>query len=384
MRIAFVTDYDPDDVHAWSGCGLYIRKALESAGCRVSTIGNLKVPLHCKPLLKAKSLLYGRIQHKTFHFNRERSVLRAYAEQVNRALEKIDCDILFSPGTLPISYIETEKPIVFWTDATFAGLIDFYPEFANLCSDTRASGNCAEQAALSRCRVGFYSSSWAVRTALENYDVAANKLKVVPFGANIECARTPDDIRQIIARRDRGVCKLLFAGVAWQRKGGDVAVQTAELLRQRGIKTELHIVGCTPPDPIPAGLIQHGFVSKKTDAGRREFARLFAESHFLILPTRAECFGVVCAEAASFGLPTLTSNVGGMRTTIVEGKTGFTIPHSEGASKYAEHIERLWSSPAAYEEMALSAFDDFTHRLNWNASGRLAAHWMQEFCAQAA
>jgi glycosyltransferase involved in cell wall biosynthesis len=384
LRVAYVTSYDPDDVHAWSGCGVYIRKSLESAGCRISTIGNLKIPLQIKPLLKAKSILYGRIQNKTYHFDRERAVLRSYAAQVNRALRSVEHDVVFSPSTLPIAFIETKKPVVFWTDATFAGLIDFYPEFQNLCADTRASGNFAEQSALSRCHLAFYSSDWAVQTALQHYAVAAEKLKVLPFGANIECSRTSDDVLQFLAQKRGRVCKLLFAGVAWQRKGGDVAVRAAELLNDRGIKTELHVVGCAAPDPVPEWVIQHGFVSKKTESGHRKLAQLFSQSHFLILPTRAECFGVVCAEASSFGLPTLTGRVGGMQTTITEGRNGFTISHAEGAQKYCEHIERLWASREAYEDLSLSSFAEFTSRLNWNASGLLAADWMQQACAKAA
>lgn len=384
LRIAYVTSYDPDDVHAWSGCGVYIRKALESAGCRISTIGNLKIPLQIKPLLKAKAILYGRIQNKTYHFDRERSVLRSYAAQVNRALRNVEHDIVFSPSTLPIAFIETKKPVVFWTDATFAGLIDFYPEFHNLCADTRTSGNFAEQCALSRCRLAFYSSDWAVQTALQHYAVTPEKLKVVPFGANIECSRTSEDVMRLLAQKRGRVCKLLFAGVAWHRKGGDVAVRTAELLHERGIKAELHVVGCGAPEPVPEWVVQHGFVSKKTESGRRKLAQLFSQSHFLILPSRAECFGVVCAEASSFGLPTLTARVGGMQTTITEGRNGFTISHAEGADKYCDHIERLWASREAYKDLSLSSFAEFTSRLNWNASGRLAADWMQQACANAA
>src|SRR4051812_15829872 len=94
LRIAYVTTYDPFDVHTWSGSGFFIRRALENAGCEVLPIGNLGVPLRCKPLMKAKSLLYSKFKRQQYHFDRERSVLRAYAAQVADALRRIECDIV--------------------------------------------------------------------------------------------------------------------------------------------------------------------------------------------------------------------------------------------------------------------------------------------------
>src|SRR5438045_451075 len=85
LRIAFVTTYDSDNVEAWSGCGYYIRRALEHAGCEIIPVGNLRVPLAIKPLLKIKSLLY-RKRKQVYHFDREPAVLGAYAAQVERAL----------------------------------------------------------------------------------------------------------------------------------------------------------------------------------------------------------------------------------------------------------------------------------------------------------
>ena len=94
----------------------------------------------------------------------------------------------------------------------------------------------------------------------------------------------------------------------------------------------------------------HGFVSKASQAGSHTLHELFARSHFLILPTRADCTPVVIPEACSFGLPVLTSDVGGIPTIVQNGTNGFAFPVDAGAETYCEAIETLWSSREAYVE----------------------------------
>ena len=70
-------------------------------------------------------------------------------------------------------------------------------------------------------------------------------MKVVPFGANISRQQNLEDVRRMIGQRPTNCCKLLFVGVDWCPKGGDIAVEIARGLNQRGLETEATIVGCT-------------------------------------------------------------------------------------------------------------------------------------------
>lgn len=378
MKIAYVTTYDSSDIHAWSGSGNYILGALQSAGFQTEHIGGLRDRYSF--IIKIKKAFYAKILSKTYLRNREPTLLKNYATQVERALALISCDVVFSPGTIPIAYLRTEKPIVFWTDATFSGMIDFYPGFSNLCAETIKNGNKMEQSALSKCRIAIYSSEWAANTAIQNYDVDPAKVKVVPFGANISCNRNLQDINSIIENKNFDTCRLLFVGVDWFRKGGDIALIVADLLTQRGIRTELHIVGCNPAISLPTFVKQHGFLSKSTEEGRRSLDKLMTESHFLILPSRAECYGVVFAEASSFGLPSLATRVGGIPTAIQDGKNGQTFPLDESSEKYCDYIERFMSSKQEYNELALSSFREYSERLNWLSAGKKVYDLIQKFC----
>ena len=49
--------------------------------------------------------------------------------------------------------------------------------------------------------------------------------------------------QRMIEARPNDRCRLLFVGIGWERKGGDVAVEVARLLNDRGLPTELTMLG---------------------------------------------------------------------------------------------------------------------------------------------
>lgn len=381
MKIAYVTTYESSDIHAWSGLGSYILRALQDAGFQTECIGNLREGNNWAQLSRLKRKYYTSVLSRQYLGDREPGILKWYAAQVKQRLASVHHDIVFSPGTIPIAYLQTKKPIVFWADATFAGMIDFYPGFSNLCNETIKNGNKMEQLALSKCRLAIYFSEWAANTAIKNYNVDPAKVKVVPFGANIPCSRDLTEIGKIIDVKRFDICKLLFLGVDWHRKGGQKALEVASLLNQRGIRTELLIAGCKQPYiNLPSFAKYHGFISKRTEEGLKDLETLFSESHFLILPSKAECYGVVFAEASSFGLPSLATKVGGIPTAIHDGKNGWTFPLDVTTEAYCDYIGRYMSSKADYKELALSSFQEYSERLNWLSANRKVYDLLQEFC----
>ncbi len=367
MKLAYVTTYKASNIHAWSGLGYHILRALQNDDFQTECIGPLKERYFL--YTKAKTLFYRTVLSKRYNRDREPIQLIDYANQVQKHLKLINCDLVFSPGTIPIAYLKTDKPIIFWTDATFAGMKDFYPGGSNLCQETIRDGNKMEQLALSKCQLAIYSSKWAAETAVENYDVDPQKVKVVNFGPNIECERNFKDIDLLTDKKNFDICKLIFIGVDWYRKGGSKTLEIAQKLNQRGLRTELHIVGCDPPIELPSFVKNYGFLSKKNHQDIELLNNLMSESHFLILPSIAECAGVVFAEASSFGLPSITTNVGGTTSMVVDGKNGFTFELDEKNDKYCDVIEKLMNSKTQYKELSKSSFHEYSTRLNWKTAG---------------
>lgn len=381
MRIAYVTEYDALDIHQWSGLGYFIARCLEEQGFSMDYIGSLEKPFLARPIGKVKRLYY-RLGGRNFLPGRDPRLVKAYARQIERHPALVHADVIFSPGSIPVSYLNARVPIVIWTDATFAGMVDFYPAFSNLCRESIVHGNTLERSALERCHTILYSSEWAAHSATRHYGTDPRKVRVLPFGGNVLHDHTRQEVMAFIRQRDRSVCRLLFLAVDWYRKGGEIALQVAGELQASGVPVELHVAGCVPPVPVPEYVHRHGFLTKSDREGRDRLDRLMRESHFLLLPTRADATPLVINEACSYGLPTLASDVGGITSLIENGRNGYVFTSGSTASSYAEVIRRAWMNETEYAALCHTCFEEYENRLSWRASGRKLKALLEEIGQQ--
>lgn len=364
MKISYVTTYDAHDIHNWSGLGFSIARALEDQGAELDYVGRLNTGLGFR--FRTVTL---RCLGKMPLGDRAPVMADYYARRARRLLRP-DSDLIFSPGTLPIALMKSHLPKVIYCDATFAGMLDFYPDFSNLPDEAVRMGNYLEQKALENCSLAIYSSEWAADSAIRHYGADPKKIRVVPFGANLRKHRTLAQILADIDGRSRITCKLFFPAVQWERKGGDTALQVARALIRAGIPTELHVAGLTELPPMPPFVVNHGFISKSAGDGNQRMEKLFSESHFLILPSRADCTPVVINEASSFGLPSVTTDVGGIPSVVRDGLNGKTFSPDAPPEQYARFIMDHFRDPQNYRRLAVSSFQEFRRNLNWETSGR--------------
>ncbi len=215
-----------------------------------------------------------------------------------------------------------------------------------------------------------YPSEWARNDALNNYDVAKEKVKVINFGSTIESKFTEEEIIENIDKKRDKPLKLFFAGIEWNRKGGEEAIAAFQLIRKTLKDTELHIAGI-PKDEIPKieNIHSFGFLKKDNPEEYEKLKELFSDSHFFIVPSKAETFGMVFAEAGSYGLPVITSNIGGIPAVIKNEVNGFTLDLDEFPKKAADIIISLYTDKEKYKALSLSSFNEFKERLNWKRAG---------------
>jgi glycosyltransferase involved in cell wall biosynthesis len=204
------------------------------------------------------------------------------------------------------------------------------------------------------------------------YGADASKVHVVPFGANIESAPNAAEVARMIDQRSTNVCKLLFVGAAWFRKGGDIAVDVARDLNAAGLPTELLVVGSQPrmAGRLPGFVRYHGAISPSSPTRLAQFSALLADAHFMLLPTRADCTPVVFNEANAFGVPCLTTRVGGITTVIKDGVNGWTFGPDAAVSSYCDYIWTQFNARERYRELARAAQNEYETRLNWSVAGR--------------
>jgi glycosyltransferase involved in cell wall biosynthesis len=368
MHFVIVGGRDPSDDDTWSGTPKNLAASLQRGGHRVTTIGPLPPIETLWPRMKAQC--YRRILGQDYVTIRDPAAVRARAPQANKMLrEHADVDAVIALHPADAAYLQSPAPLIFVHDATWHQLLDFYPRYARrrLAKETINGGHELDRLAIGNCDTAIYSSRWSAQSAVFDCGLSADKATVHPFGANLASAHGDGELEQAISLRGRGPCRLLFVGIDWFRKGGDIAVAIARQLRDRGVAVELQLVGCDAPVENDDVVRKVGFLSKKDPAQAAHLARLFLQADFLLLPSRADCTPIVLSEAAANGVPVVATQVGGVGELVQSGTWGMTFRPGAPPSDFAGWIQQTFVSRGAYEKMASAARQDYDKRLNWDS-----------------
>ncbi len=383
MKIAYFFHRDAANPAVQSGRPASILSELQALGVEVEPV----FPLRARPSARwiAKKIFY-RLLGRHYRWDREPAFLANFAREFTTKTSGKRVDVVFSPGSEVVSRLRTARPITFCADATFANLVDYYEDFTALSREYFRQGHIQEAAALGRAALAVYPSDWAARSAIEYYGTAPERVAVIPFGANLGRHNRRDQVRRWIEDRPQRHLSLLFVGRDWRRKGGEIVVATAKRLVQAGRRVQLEIVGC----PVPTrhrhlGWIrQHGVLDTNTPAHVQRLTQLFAQAHFLFVPSRAEAYGMVFAEGNAFGLPVVTTATGGIPSIISHDRNGLLLAPDTGAADYADAISAAWAEPGRYRQLCLQAFGEFERRLNWRIFCRQYLERVAACCEQPA
>lgn len=364
VRIALVSIGNPEDVNVWSGIPHSILQELRKQATSVHAVALSRGFRY----LYTPAKLWHRFRKTEMQLDRHPLALREYRRQIEQQLRRVRVDAVLATSSIPVTGLRIDVPVLFWTDAVFDAMVDYYPAvFRSLDREERALCHRQEGDALLSATHALYSSDWAVRAAQRYYEVGPAKTSVAEFGANL-CADLCEGEAESLAeaRSLRSPLNLLFVGVDWKRKGGDIALEATRLLNERGVPAVLHVAGCA--SPASEHVRNYGFLNRGTAEGRNKLTGLFREASVFLFPTRAEAAGIVFAEASSFALPIVTTDTGGVGTYVVENENGVRLPMAAGAADYADAVERIWRNPALYRALSLGARRQYEERLNWQVS----------------
>ena len=211
------------------------------------------------------------------------------------------------------------------------------------------------------------ASEWNKRSAMEDYSISPDKITVALCGANMDVVPAVNELKPYTDP----VYHLLFLGVEWERKGGEIALEAFRQLRSRGIQTHLHIIGCVPPHDLGTekGITIIPFLNKNDEADFRRLQQIFLQTAVLFLPTRAECAGVVFSEASAYGIPSITTDTGGVRTYVEDGVNGYALPIQAGSTDYADILEKILHDPAQLDKLRASSRKRYEEKQNWHLWG---------------
>lgn len=368
MKVTYLTSYDAQNVEAWSGTGYYIIDML-SKFAEVECVGNTLPPHPRSETLKRG--FYKRLLGKRYLLHYKDYISRNIAREAEKRISP-DSDIILSPEYLALPYLKRDRKIVLYTDATFRNLKDFYPFYSNLTWESVVSAERLQRKAFKNADMLVNASEWSMRSMIDDYGVPADKVAMIEYGANLD--RVPDigKVETSISSRNTRVCNLLFMGKNWKRKGGATAVEVAAAMNATGHETVLHVVGApeSVTGPLPSFVRNHGYINKNEPEGRMLLEELLLSAHFLISPTSAECFGIAYAEANAYGLPVLSTNVGGTRTVVRDNVNGKLFELGESPGSYAGYASKVLHDKSAYRELCMNSRREYEERLNWDTTGR--------------
>ncbi|HMJ89673.1 MAG TPA: glycosyltransferase family 4 protein [Candidatus Acidoferrum sp.] len=371
MKVLFISPGDPlTEPLLWAGIARSILDLMREEG--------LDVTLQVVPRTFAEKAM--RMRRKLHWVGGRRGyelwsdplVFAARGRALRKAIRGMSYDVVFSWMPWCLRLVDSSKPKLFWYDTTFVQTQPLY--FANLTASSTRRCTAIDRRATEEAVCAIYSTKWAADSAVRDYGILEEKVRVLPFGPNLE-APTDTEMIQVWAARHKsrlmGI-KCLFVGLDWKRKGGDVAVEAVRLLRSRNVNVELHIVGATPVlnGDDKTFVKCHGKLDKSKEPEREEMKRLYRESHIFVLPTRADSSPVAMSEAFAFGLPCIVSGNGGICQMVTQGVDGIAhqlSPHL--ASDVAHSIERLAQDTNAFELMAKAARSASRERFSWKRSG---------------
>lgn len=367
MKIAFVSKFDPLNRTSWSGIFSSMVRSLERH-CGEVTLIQPQTP-SLDRVLGSMSRVSQFATGKRYDWTRSVALALRHGAWLTQRLRGKRFDAVFSPaGAAQLAFLKTSIPIVYSSDATFTLIKDLYDERSQYLSVFLWEADFLEQHAIRRAATLLYPSEWAAESAVRDYGAQREKVHVFPYGANLETIPQRSDLP---ARGTDGPCRLLFLGVDWKRKGGAIAWETLIELDRMGVSAELTVCGCIPP----AGFEHKSFrvipfLNKNDPAQEAELRGLLQNAHFLLLPTRGECFGIVFCEAAAYGLPSIATRTGGVEGAVRDGTNGYLLPPVAGGRDYAALIAGTFGDAVRYQALCASSRNRYEQNLNWDVWGK--------------
>ncbi|MCV6628480.1 MAG: glycosyltransferase family 4 protein [Flavobacteriaceae bacterium] len=188
------------------------------------------------------------------------------------------------------------------------------------------------------------------RIYLKNRLVNKNNSSLI-FGSGI-------DLKPNYPQRDNARFTFLCVGRLVYEKGIHNYLQAAKLCKERGYDFRFVLIGPLEEDSenLNAEMLEQHKEAVEWLGSRNDVAEWMKGVDAFVLPTFREGFSRVLLEAASFGLPMITTNVPGCKEIVAHDKEGYLIGVNN-TQQLADAMIKLASNPQKAKVMGANAFD---------------------------
>jgi len=222
---------------------------------------------------------------------------------------------------------------------------------------------------------------------MENlYGADSARIDIVPCGFDPEEFGPLSGDARARLRLDDSEFTLLQLGRMVPRKGVDNVIRALALLRHAyRLRARLLIVGGNSAEPDPAFTPEIGRLMRLAESlgvagsivftGQRPRAQLrdyYGAADVFVTTPWYEPFGITPVEAMACGTPVVGTAVGGIKHTVVDGKTGFLVPPND-PEKLAEKLSWLYHHPQEAKRFGWAGMQRAYRHYTWRSvAGRIA------------
>nr|WP_245196511.1 glycosyltransferase [Sphingomonas jejuensis] len=193
------------------------------------------------------------------------------------------------------------------------------------------------------------------RASAQLAEIGVDRRKIIPW--DWAPARTPHEQEPKCSASNDGAVTLLFAGALARSKGVDDLVEAAGVLRQRGRKVRVDLLGGGDIERLRALAEEKGVADAVTLHGKvanRDVVPMMRAADMVIVPSHhdyPEGLPLTIYEALVSRTPIVASDHPMFSGNIVDGVSALIFP-AGNAGALADRVEQLLDNPALYERLS--------------------------------
>jgi glycosyltransferase involved in cell wall biosynthesis len=228
-------------------------------------------------------------------------------------------------------------------------------------------------------------SKYSQTKILEHYGIAAEKIRMVPNGVDIEKFQPTDSAT---GKKQFGLGQeptVLFMGSLVPRKGLPYLVEAAKTVIKQLPNVRFLLVGSGPlrkqiEASVASARLSGNFIFYG-NIPEGQLASAYNAADVFVLPSVQEGQGIVLLEAQACGKPVVAFGVGGVKEAVKDGETGFLLELGD-TEGFADKLLRLLGDQALHQKMGKAGRKFVTENYTWDLCAQRMLKIYQEALAK--
>ena len=207
-------------------------------------------------------------------------------------------------------------------------------------------------------------------------DEADSKTRIIPNGIDDFWHRnlySDKDLDSACKRIENKELKIVYAGQINKNKNLELTAEAIKTLIAKGWTVSFLAIGEIKDEQVFSELKKLDFFSHNPAVPKEELISFYRDADLFVMPSHAETFGLVYAEAMSQGLPVIYTRGQGFDGQFREGEVGYSVNDND-ASELAEKILACCEN---YRRLSMDSMEK-AGKFNWDVVSREYAGLYEE------